>query len=404
MSWCRRMFAVGAVIGVGLLTLGCAKDQTTLPQSRDTPLWIDVPNTPTPSHSTRLQRPDLPQPPPLAAPQSTEVQPVSGSFVTGIPDSIDGRFSVRVRAWVNNKAIFDDEVRNRLPREQLLAVMRMPPEQRDAEMQKLFQATLDNLIEGELLKQDALRKLAKNPKYLEKILTESARESEKQIRAIIKSNGAGDIESFKVGLEARGTTLESLRNQFERDFIAGEYLKVLIYPRLRVVNHEAIRDYYDQHLNEYQRVERIKWHDIFIAVGPNHPTMAHARQLAEQLVECWRNGEDISKLTQFDDGEARYRKGEGSGELKGQIMPRELEPYLFAMKEGEIGPLVELSTGIHIFRLIKHEPAGVIPFDEKIQQSITNKLKGDMFERERKGIVRELREKANIFVDRPTAN
>ena len=39
---------------------------------------------------------------------------------------------------------------------------------------------------------------------------------------------------------------------------------------------------------------------------------------------------------------------------------------------------------------------------EKTQQMIGNKLKGEMFERERQRIVRDLREKGNVEVDRTT--
>jgi hypothetical protein len=396
MSWCRRWFGFCTVVGAALLAAGCAQDSAVLPQSRDTPLFLNVPDLDAHSHTARSQQPE---PPP---PSATGVQQASAGVPGGVLDSIDTRFSVHVRAWVNNKALFDDEVRNRLPREELMNAYRLPPEQRDAAMQKILQQTLDNLIDQELLQQDALRKLEKNPKYLEKIKAEAVHEADKQVNALIRANKLPSLEAFKLGLLARGTTLESLRRQFERDFISSEYLKILIFPKLHKIGHEEIREYYDQHLNEFQTVDRVKWQDIFIKVGEKHPTMNDAKQFAQQLVEYWQRGADINKLMEFDDGMGRYQKGMGVGEIKGDIRPVELAPYLFAMKDGEIGPLVELPTGIHVFRLLTREVAGVMPFNEKAQQMISNKLKGEMFERERLRLVRDLREKGNVEVDRTT--
>src|SRR5205807_262759 len=123
------------------------------------------------------------------------------------------------------------------------------------------------------------------------------------------------------------------------------------------------------------------------------PTLADARQFAEQVVARWRGGEELEQLLALDDGTARANKGEGIGETREDIRPRELEPLLFAMKDGEFGPLVEMPTGVHIFRLVKRENAGVMAFDDKVQRMIENKLKNEVFDRERRHLVRELRER-----------
>jgi peptidyl-prolyl cis-trans isomerase SurA len=182
----------------------------------------------------------------------------------------------------------------------------------------------------------------------------------------------------------------------------------MIYPLLQEhITHEVILDYYNSHQNEYQNVDRVQWHDVFIAVGPKHPTLEQARLFAKQVVELWQHGADISKLMEYDDGDSKLRKGMGAGELRGDIRPAELEPYLFHMKEGEIGPLVDIATGVHVFRLVKREVAGLMPFDDKVQVMIGNRLKGEMYERESRRIIHDLREKAKaagtlVIVDRAT--
>jgi parvulin-like peptidyl-prolyl isomerase len=407
MAWCGRLFGVCTVLVAGLWVSGCVQAPATLPTSRDTPFSLNVPDTQPAGHISRSQQPDpsalsprpptadLPPPPPNAG-----GPPTPGIVPVGLIRPGASQPAVQVRAWVNGKPIFADEVINAMSGHALREVYSRPPAERDAELERLSKLSVEALIDQELLYQDGLRMLQKNLKYLEKIKTAALKETEKRIKDNMKANGLSTTQELEQVLVKQGTTLQSVRHQMEREFIANEYLKVRIYPLVNRVGHEEIRDYYDQHLNEFQRLDRVKWQDIFVAVGPKHATLALARQFAEQLIERWRAGEDISKLLEFDDGESRFRKGEGVGEIKGSVKPRELEEYLFVMKEGEFGPPVELSTGVHIFRLLKREHAGLMPFDDKVQTMIANKLKNEIVERERRRFVRDLRERAFIEIER----
>jgi hypothetical protein len=425
MAFCSRRFAA---LAAGLSLCGCLAQQTQptqqeqakLPMSRDTPFVFDVPETENHSTTARFQQAEMPVPPqPLPSP-APEPAPGAGPTAQGMPPP-PGQIgpaapglqtvslnlpnkspgTVRVRAWVNGKPIFEDEVLNYLAPLLRKISMEAAPAQRDAELQKAFNQKLDEIIENELLMQDAIRMLEKNPKFLEKLKGIASKEAQKQIAAQMRRVEAPNIEQYKQVLIGQGTTLESIRRMLERDVIAGEYLRAKIRPQIeKEICPEVIHEYYKQHLNEFQQVDRVKWQDLFIAVGPKHPTMADARHFAEQLQRRWAAGEDIAKLLEFDDGDSRFRKGGGAGEIKGDIKPRELEATLFLLKDGEFGPPVELSTGVHIYRVIKREYSGVMPFDEKTQTLIGNKLKGEMAEQERHHLVRELRERALIEVEK----
>jgi parvulin-like peptidyl-prolyl isomerase len=115
--------------------------------------------------------------------------------------------------------------------------------------------------------------------------------------------------------------------------------------------------------------------------------------------ERWAHGEEIKKLLALSDGESRNRAGEGVGELRGDIRPPELEPYLFAMKDGEIAPPVELATGVHVFSVAKREYTGIKPFNGEVQKQIEIKLKNEVVDRERRPICQQLREEASIVIE-----
>ena len=62
--------------------------------------------------------------------------------------------------------------------------------------------------------------------------------------------------------------------------------------------------------------------------------------------------------------------------------------------------LPKIRPGVHIFRVLKREYAGLTPLDEKTQLLIRNKLRGDIYEREYKRIVRELKARSTIEIER----
>jgi len=106
---------------------------------------------------------------------------------------------------------------------------------------------------------------------------------------------------------------------------------------------------------------RYSGQDVFIAVGPKYPTPADAKRFAEDLIARCRTAEDFAKVLAYDDGDSKFRGGEGLGQRRGEIRPPELEPMLFQMREGQIGPVFELPTGVHVFRVMKREYAGQMP-------------------------------------------
>src|SRR5262249_24918937 len=125
---------------------------------------------------------------------------------------------------------------------------------------------------------------------------------------------------------------------------------------------------------------------------------AEARRFGEQLINQARAGTDFQKLAlQYDQGDSRYRDGEGYGQRRGEIQPPEAEQYLFQMKSGDFG-LNGMANGVHVFRVVKRDRAGVLPLDDKLQTTIRNKLKYDVWEREYKKIVAGLKARATIEI------
>ena len=134
--------------------------------------------------------------------------------------------AARVLATVNGEAVLDEEVYAAaylaLPNARDLAA----PE-RARRITATWKDTLDRVVEREVVLQDAAITLrARNPIVLRKLQDVAAEEFGRQWAQAAKRNaGLKDDEELNASLRAQGTSLEAVRRQWQRDFLAGEYLR-----------------------------------------------------------------------------------------------------------------------------------------------------------------------------------
>lgn len=318
------------------------------------------------------------------------------------PDLVGVVPSARIRCTVNGQAILEQEVRTTaLPAIMALHSMRLPEKEEQQKEREILNTVCEQLIDRELIIQDMENKLSaskQGQKALEKIREAASNEfQDHQVKDMMKRTNSNSLEELKVKLREFGMPYEMYKRQSERQFISLEFSKHTIFPTItKYTSHPYILEYYESHPDEFMASDMVDWQDIFIAAG-RHPSRAAARRFAEVLAQRARTGEDFAKLAeQFDNGDSSLRDNAlGIGQKRGEIRPAEAEPILFKMREGDVG-VVEISTGYHVVRCLKRTQAGLKPFDEKVQKDILNKLRPEIFQRELKRLVTDLRRKAII--------
>lgn len=374
---------------------GCGPERVILAQNGTTPAPAEA-IVAKPSPVTRLQKPDVEKP--KADIQKTTFELFNEPF-TGAPDN---RATVRIRARVNNMAILEEEIRDAT----LPILIQLSPSERAVREQAIINQELQKIIDRELIIQDLEARFGKQKKqYLDKLKEGAGKEFDKHLRAIKanyeKQTGkplASDDDLKKI-LLSQGVSFEGYRRQFERNFMSMEYLRARIFPIVQgSVGHQQIVDFYEQHAAEFEVPDSVDWQDIFVNAS-KFATRAEAHHFAVQLATRAQQGEDFARLAeQFDHGDSADRHGAGIGHRHGEIRPGELEPVLFNLKDGEVGPIVEIGTGFHVVRVVKRYHAGRKPLDDKTQSEIRKKLQYEVLDRETRRLVSELRRKASIEV------
>ncbi|HEY7327030.1 MAG TPA: peptidyl-prolyl cis-trans isomerase [Gemmataceae bacterium] len=304
-----------------------------------------------------------------------------------------------IRAVVNGDLILEEEVllscQMNLPLAQQLFGARTP-EEREA----VLKEATEDLIERELLLQDAIGKLKRGGKQgealLKKIEESADQEFEKSmLRPILKEKHLGSRAELVAYLRERRMSLDVMRRWWERKWMAQQYLGARLEHYLNGIGHLEVTDYYNNHRDEYMQSDSVDWQDIFVDAG-RHASPAAAREFAQSLVQRVRERQDFATLSrEYDNGESRFRKGAGQGHKRGEIFPPEAEPHLFQMNEGDT-EIVECAHGFHVIHVLKRQHAGPIPFDAKVQKEIHDKIRNQVFLREKESIVKELKRKAVI--------
>jgi hypothetical protein len=406
MTWLHGWLG-GLLIGLGAVALtGCTSSRTAnlggtatpgAPMAELEPEGPRLARAQVPEPSTPALKPSavLPTAPPeglapAANPLSPAAQPGSGTQqVAALLES--SKVRVKVSAWVNHRPIFEDELAQIIA-PALRDLVKLPEPQRSEKIAEMFNNVRERVIDQEVMYQDAIRKLEKNKTAMTKLKEMVDQEFEKRLKK----------------MREVGVTEEQI-NEFrpvayrlmQRELISTEYAQSRIHGDVQQrVTLDVIKTYYDEHKNEFLTMDKVEWQDVFIAVGPKHPTLADARRFAQELIAKCRTPEDFAKVQAYDDGDSKFRGGDGMGQRRGEIRPAELEPYLFELKEGQIGPVVELATGVHIFRLSKREYAGTMPMNDQIQKQIRRKLEGQIIDREYRQLAHDLRSRSVIVIVR----
>lgn len=129
---------------------------------------------------------------------------------------------------------------------------------------------------------------------------------------------------------------------------------------------EAVRRYYDEHVDEFGNDEQIRLSHIFRRVPSDAAPEARAAARAEmeELVATLRGGANFGDLArERSDSETAHQHGL-IGRLDRGVLEPEVEEIVWSLEEGELSEVVATPVGFHIFRLDKRISPTTVSFEE----------------------------------------
>ena len=181
----------------------------------------------------------------------------------------------------------------------------------------------------------------------------------------------GSEQNLIDALVKNGATITDLRNkirnQLKTQFIIDHEVRSKIY-----VNPQEVTHYYDQNQSQFSREDRINLESIFIAYS------ADKKAALIKTVEAFK---DVVAKKDFNDCIKQYSDMPSVGIIeRGQLLPV-IEETVFNLKMNEISHLVEVESGIYIFKLIGQDPSQVAALED-VKDSIYNLLYQKKFKSE----------------------
>ncbi|MGA1863939.1 MAG: peptidylprolyl isomerase [bacterium] len=261
---------------------------------------------------------------------------------------------------------------------------KIPPDQMESIMPKLWQQALENLINLRLLNQEAD---SKNIQLDNEAI-------DKQIQQI--SSRFPNPEKFKEQLSAMGISEEKLRDEIGANLRIEKLLETTSEKNEEVSENE-IKDFYDNHPENFQTPERIQASHILIKIDPEDTpeVKEQKRQKLSDIRKQIEDGADFAQLArEYSDCPSKSRGGD-LGMFERGRMVKPFEDAAFQLKVGEVSDIVETQFGLHLIKLTDHQEGQAMPL-ENAREKIVYYLNREKQQDAVNNYLTELRSKAKI--------
>jgi parvulin-like peptidyl-prolyl isomerase len=252
---------------------------------------------------------------------------------------------------------------------------------------------LDVLIERSIIIQEAKREL-KKPEPL-KLINEAADKAwrEEELPPLLRKYSVENEYKLKDKLTEVGKSLHQMRDTYRQEFLARGFLEQKLKHRITVTVPE-MRDYYNDHLDDFNRPEQWTWREVLIEMD-KHPNRAAARHKAEALLDRLRHGEDFAKLAQAE-SEGPNRGAGGLWETAPDSYAVEaVNSVVKSLPIGQVSPIIEGPSSYHVVRVEARRAAGPASFAE-VQDKIRRTIHHRKADRESTAFLDKLRKQTVV--------
>ena len=303
-----------------------------------------------------------------------------------------GEIAESIVARVNGDVILRQSLFSPIRAQLAKAQQELPPQKLAQYSGELIQKQLRDLIERQLLIQEAKRTIPEaGVKRIEAI---ADKEFGKRIESEMKRMEVSTEAELRRKMLDQGESLDQFRDFHRGTFIAQQWLRMQLAPRLDVSREEML-DYYNLHRDQFTKEPAVRWSEILVGFDKAGGRDA-ARAKAERLIAQLRARADFAELGKTESEGATASAG-GAWELttRGSYIVKAVDDAIFTMPIGQISGAIEGPKGWHIVRVDEKQKGGEVSFVEA-QEEIRKILREQKVAKESQRYVQELASKAQI--------
>lgn len=291
----------------------------------------------------------------------------------------------RIVAQVNSDIITLSDLNRAMAEARRELAARFSGAQLEAELKRIEEQVLEDLIQEKLL----LQKATELGFGANVDIQVSA-----YIERIRKENNIKDTEEFEQALAQQGYTLASYREYLRREYIKQGLIQEFVSSRITLLS-EEIERYYRDHRADFSTPEEVGLSEIVIPVESGNEPEAAAR--AEEIRKRIIQGESFAELaSQYSKGPTASKGGNIGTYVTSKLAP-EIARAIADVKEGGITAVLRENPGYVIYRVDARKPSVTKPLDE-VRDKIKEILWNQKFRPEYERFLAQLKEEAYIQI------
>lgn len=223
----------------------------------------------------------------------------------------------------------------------------------EAQLAELKIKVLDNLIDQELLYQDAVLKG----------LAISNEAVQTQLEAV-KGQFPDEATYINV-LASQGMTEEEVKADISRSLLVEDYITSKFGPLITIDDSDSMK-FYQENSQYFLQPEQVRASHILIKVEPDteESVKKDALERINVIKTRLNGGEEFSELARtLSEGPSNVNGGDLGAFGRGQMV-KSFEDAAFGMKVGDISDVVETQFGYHLIKLTAKTAQTSVPFEE----------------------------------------
>jgi peptidyl-prolyl cis-trans isomerase SurA len=248
--------------------------------------------------------------------------------------------------------------------ERMLALQQSPnfrPPQNEADMRKIMEEVVNQLIDEEILVQKA-RQLALEIPDAE--LTGQVDQQIRQVRSRFGSDAEFRAELSKAGLgtpeEYRRFLIDNMRRGELQRRVVDRMKSEGKIPPVNVRESEVEEAFNRARTSLPRRPATVTFRQIVVPPKPSAPAREAARQRAESLLAEIKSGAEFERIARRESADSSSREQGGDlGWNRRGVMVADFENWMFGLRPGNMSPVFETVHGFHILRVDRVQPGEV---------------------------------------------
>jgi parvulin-like peptidyl-prolyl isomerase len=287
-----------------------------------------------------------------------------------------------IAAVVNDDVVTFSQVRELIGPTEKSARETLKGEELIAKIKQIRTQAVNDLIDRQLILQEFRKNKFNIPDHY----------IDDRVQTIVREEFGGDRMAFVRTLQAQGYTMEKFK-QLEMDKMIVSAMRSQNVKSDVIIPENKITEYYNKEREGYAQEEQIHLRMISIRKADNGADSRRA--MIEEIRGKILEGAEFGDLARMYDEDSKQDENGDWGWITRKTLNESLAKIAFAMKAGQVSPVIELGNSYYLLYVEARKNAQTRPLTE-VHDDIQNKLIQEERQRRQEEWIAKLRKKAYI--------